>query len=511
MANESIVISNCLCFLTNKFNKIPQKTLKSLILEFYTSQELSEAKELLLVDIDRAKVDNFPRITRHRRDSASKYANELDDMLTALTFMDEQLCLGKLSVFVASSPDRMPSVRLCDGDLEVVWSKLVKLEDMMYSICAANEKYIENQIQYKDMLKHITEQLESLKREEAINARKCKHVVMLHKEDESISAAMNENIALSNRANRPADTHVQDFMCETDIANGVHSLRKASHWGSIGSSGQLSDTDPEFDSNDMSKVISRRQLRALKRQRSSPDANQGPAKLARDVNSVNAEAVLNAAPSYVSKASNGTLIHKSNTTAVQRVIGRAEGGSIKAAAVISTPKSVYCVSNIGLEYTVNDLKKQCQDNGIRVLWCFDITAANRSSRAFKIAIAECDVEKFSNSDIWPRRVFLRQWNYKSDEVADNLSSRVQASQPSTNDQQLSLVPIEATASASCNDQSMDLSIAPQSHDDLIADDASGITHESNVIKTVIQNPTSKGNSVDGTFLHHEVPKSQDGV
>jgi hypothetical protein len=361
-------------------------------------------------------------------------------------------------------------------------------------------------------LLHITEQIESLKREEAINALWRKHVERsINREDESISAAMNENISVSNRVN--TDIHSQDCIREAAVASGVQSLRRpiASHWGSIGSSGHPTDSEPEFDSNNMSMVISRRQLRALKRQRSSPGTNHGPAKLARDVNSVNAEAVLDAAPSYANIGNSVAFSQNLNTTTRQRVVGRAEGGSIKAAAVTSIPKSVYCVSNIGLEYTVNDVKKQCHDNGIRVLWCFDITAANRSSRAFKIAIAECDVDKFSNSDIWPRRVFLRQWNYKPDELANNIQTLARASQPPTNDQQSSLTSTEARASAIRNELSMDLGNAPSPQDALIRDDASGRIQESNATKSVIQNLTSNESSIADTALHHEASNSQDGV
>ena len=102
MSNDKhLVVSDLLCFLTIKVNKTPIKVLKSLILQFYSPQEFSEAKELLLVDIDRLNVENFPKITRHRRDSVNKYANELDDILTAITFMDNQKMTNSLSTFVA--------------------------------------------------------------------------------------------------------------------------------------------------------------------------------------------------------------------------------------------------------------------------------------------------------------------------------------------------------------------------------------------------------------------------
>jgi len=66
----------------------------------------------------------------------------------ATTFMDEQKSLGNLGPFAALSPDRMPSVQLCEGDLQIFWSKLTKLVDMVNSICKDQSA--------KDILQRIT-------------------------------------------------------------------------------------------------------------------------------------------------------------------------------------------------------------------------------------------------------------------------------------------------------------------------------------------------------------------
>ena len=71
---------------------------------------------------------------------------------------------------------------------------------------------------------------------------------------------------------------------------------------------------------------------------------------------------------------------------------------------------MFCVSNIAAEYNDKDIIKHCSDNGIRVLFCFDITKADRQSRSFKIAVATKDYTLFTNSMLWPQRVFVRPWN-----------------------------------------------------------------------------------------------------
>ena len=117
------IVSNCLCFMINKFGKIASKPLKQLILEFYSADDISEAKELLMLEIDGLKTTNPPKITRHRRDSVNrlKPALDIDDIIMAICYLDESQVLDKCSIFVANNPDNMPSTRLVEGDLEVVW------------------------------------------------------------------------------------------------------------------------------------------------------------------------------------------------------------------------------------------------------------------------------------------------------------------------------------------------------------------------------------------------------
>ena len=48
----------------------------------------------------------------------------MDDLFTLFTFLDEQKCFDQLPTYVSDSPDHMPSVRLYEGDLNIVMSML---------------------------------------------------------------------------------------------------------------------------------------------------------------------------------------------------------------------------------------------------------------------------------------------------------------------------------------------------------------------------------------------------
>ena len=99
------VVSNVLCYLMNKL----AKSLKTITLEFFSSEDVADAKDLLLNEIESMKINNFPKISRRRRDSVNKPVQDIEDIFTSLNFLDEIRLLDKLSTFVATSPSKMPS------------------------------------------------------------------------------------------------------------------------------------------------------------------------------------------------------------------------------------------------------------------------------------------------------------------------------------------------------------------------------------------------------------------
>ena len=77
---------------------------------------LSEAKELLLANVEALKLDKWPRPSR-RRDSDNKPKFDSEDIVNLWTFLDENLLTDYLPRYVAENIDLVPSVNLCDGDV----------------------------------------------------------------------------------------------------------------------------------------------------------------------------------------------------------------------------------------------------------------------------------------------------------------------------------------------------------------------------------------------------------
>ena len=76
MADDRVVVDNVLCFLIARFGK----QLKSATLDLYSFEDLYQAKQHLLSDIEQWKSDiNLPHIPL-RRDGEQRSAKSLDDI-----------------------------------------------------------------------------------------------------------------------------------------------------------------------------------------------------------------------------------------------------------------------------------------------------------------------------------------------------------------------------------------------------------------------------------------------
>ena len=67
--------------------------MKTVLSDFYSSEELAVAKILLMEDIDKLNLDTKRPHVPLQRDGDGRLAREMDDILSLFTFIDEQkLC-----------------------------------------------------------------------------------------------------------------------------------------------------------------------------------------------------------------------------------------------------------------------------------------------------------------------------------------------------------------------------------------------------------------------------------
>jgi len=128
-------VCDVLCFLRHKLVTTPSKTLKTALLDFYTTEVLSAAKNQLINDIDSVKsvVESSVKLpyVPKRRDGDGRAVKEVDDIVLLFTHLDENKLLDNLPRYVADGPDTMPSMRLYEGDLNSLTTLMKKMEAKM--------------------------------------------------------------------------------------------------------------------------------------------------------------------------------------------------------------------------------------------------------------------------------------------------------------------------------------------------------------------------------------------
>ena len=121
-------------FLVNKFHKLPTKQLKCMIVDFYDAEEIITAKEQLLSDVVGMELNvDLPHI-RRRRDGELMVSRNVEDLLTVLTFLDENLKLNELPCYVTNKPDSMPSARLYEGDIAAMMKLFEKMQQQIENL-----------------------------------------------------------------------------------------------------------------------------------------------------------------------------------------------------------------------------------------------------------------------------------------------------------------------------------------------------------------------------------------
>jgi hypothetical protein len=117
---------------------MPVKSLKQILIEFYTSEQICNAKETLINHMEQANLDKWVRPPKRRRDSKENPGNksrmDVEDILSIVVFIDENNVHSKLPIYVASDPDLLPSIKLTDGDLICVMNKLSNIDQTLNTV-----------------------------------------------------------------------------------------------------------------------------------------------------------------------------------------------------------------------------------------------------------------------------------------------------------------------------------------------------------------------------------------
>ena len=103
-----------------------------------------------------------------------------------------------------------------------------------------------------------------------------------------------------------------------------------------------------------------------------------------------------------------------------RIVGKTIFSNLKVAPRDTSPLAVFCASNVSHEYSINDIRKHCNELGIRVRFIYDISAVNQVAKAFKLAIGSNDASIVQDGKSWPVGVYVRIWRHYN--RSDNMTT-----------------------------------------------------------------------------------------
>ena len=142
-------VSELLCFIRNNFDKLTVSQLKPVLCSFYKDDDICEAKDILLKDIQSVvSSDTLPRMPN--RQGPSKCKQTVDDVLKLFTIADEHKLWDLLPRYVADDLSKIPFLNAdsvstinLSKRLEAMEQRMILLEQTM-STCVMDVKIEDN-------------------------------------------------------------------------------------------------------------------------------------------------------------------------------------------------------------------------------------------------------------------------------------------------------------------------------------------------------------------------------
>ena len=393
MAEQVVyVLNDVLCFLRNKYGRVAVKQLKSAIMDFYTVEDLAEAKLRLLSDIRTLeKTVKFPHVPQ-RRDGENRAAREVEDIVNLFNCLDEHKVLDSLPTYVSANPDRMPSLRLFEGDMNVLLTMIEKMartiEEYGSSLCAITRDVSALQAKFVTLdqwppLQSVVD----INRPTSAQLWPPRQPQSQQPQSQQPGVRAGNSVNTETNAQRSADGDCRDWAVLASTPN-----IRSSHPNRVAPPTSVADDEGPFEVVQSKKTKRHRvesqqqQQQQQQRQRAS---NGG-------VNSRDQQ-----------RRSRSTLYGKSTVAT-----------NLTAARKLQKKKAVFCIDNISTECTPEDIKSFVSAMSVNVVSCYEVKPRRRPSedesdvmdrKAFRLCIDAEDCDRLLNADIWPDSVVIAEW------------------------------------------------------------------------------------------------------
>jgi len=477
-----VVINEALYFVRCKYGKIGDSLLKQTLLDFFDGEKLATAKNRLNHDIEELRLDDWPCLPP-RREGADRAIKEAEDIMVLFRFIDEKLSFQSIPTYVSANMDSVPSTKWLDGDIQMLLAKLNNMEQLnhelhrKFNLLEIHVSSVQKDaLAYRELHKttsgNMFEKMDKLG--SAVNSLgKMMGNVNIQNGSNKVSAQSAQNVhgaqhvtcpgpgltdssqpqrtwaELSDPGPRqavssqqcagiqpPPGLSIQSLQQPPIIWNGPNgpvyiqpynapmqgSLQNALPTRSQGS-GVVGPTvrqsfvqqqqQQQYSESSRHFHGSRSAFESTTAAESADDERDGPFSLV-----VNKKKATKRARQAVSPGNNMEVVKRPKPKPI-RVIGKNQASSrIKASGAVIA-KAVFCVSNVSMDDSAEDLVECLKDNGITVLSCGKANTKFTETKAFRVCIAKVDSDRFLDSDIWPENVIVRSWVFKGKKSEDS--------------------------------------------------------------------------------------------
>jgi hypothetical protein len=411
MAAKQLVLSDPLCFIVNKLGKVPLIPLKKLLNDFYSAEDIAKAKSQLLRDIESLDLSDKPPRVSNRRDGESRQVRETDDIISQIIFLDEHKLLSTLPTYVTDNPDKMPTLRLFDGDLSFLSARLDKLDDTLSNhgsmlATIVNDGHHASRPTYASVVAPRGVINNNSKRNNSVPggpvsgpASTVTTVNTVSSYSGSSKPVVNENDKINSDQLKYNERAL--WSARMNSSSSLSSIPNKQRLRLASDQAAVSDIESidAHGSNDEQPFTEYQNRRYAKRRR------QGSPKQTSVATNVN----------KLTQVRRGPLIVGSSATS---------GGSDGSINAANQPmhKSVYCIDNVNSLYSVDDVVKFVQDLHVTVVSCFEVKPRKRysdygndriSRKAFRLCIYSNDCELLLDASKWPDRVAIYEYFFKS--------------------------------------------------------------------------------------------------
>ena len=301
---------------------------------------------------------------------------DVEDLLSSLTFIDENNLKSKLPTFVAADPDMLPSIKLTDGDLVCVMNSLSNIDQSLNNV--KSDMIGEMSAEFAKMCALMNDTIEMKIASALCQQRKAR-----------IAEASNQ--VTSKPLLNPS---VQQLRSNA-------SAHQTGRTPSTSGGEELTSDDALEDASDMTTVTSKRKKR--KRISNSPTTQT--------------MSYLEVASKQPQSDTTKLQLKKSALNQPRRktFIGGSTSCPLKAANTLLVKKKVFKLGNIDASYQCSDVTDYMTSLGVRVVSCFVLKPREyqpKNNLSYRICVFAADAHKLLIKDNWSSGITLTEWFFK---------------------------------------------------------------------------------------------------